>query len=189
MRWISSEGGPLLLLPKRALTSWNGYISCGDSPAHSPRGRSDYERACEVNSYTGIIPVQMEEALVLGEPMQTTWLSVAGNVSGMLVQWLYADDEPSAIRHAQTVPDNLFISTGLVFRNPDPELYLFDSAIPGKSLGKGEGLLVELKPGHYHIETATYKPDESTGLVIHRLVKSKYRERKATVLGVKGDFG
>lgn len=185
MRWISSEGGPLVLLPKRVLTAWNGCSSQSNSPTHSAGVKSDYDRACEINGYTGIIAVQMEEVLVLGEPMQTTWISVDGKENGMIVQWLYADNEISAFHHAQTVPYNLFRSTGLIFHVPDPELYLFDSAIPGNSLMECDALHIELKPGDYHVETASYKPDERTFLVIHQLRKERKEKGERKGVGTE----
>ncbi len=171
MRWISSEGGPLLLLPKGIVSAWGGCRKPGDSLSEDADGKTDYDRACEISDYIGILLVGKEEGLVLGEHMQTCWISLGENEGGMLVQWLYANDEASAINHITNVPNHLFRSAGIIFHVSEPILYLFDSAICGKSLKSEDVFVVELQPGPYRVETASYKPNEHTALVIHRLVR------------------
>src|SRR5947209_6843792 len=104
MLWVSSEGGPLLLLPKSALDQWDG-CTARHSGAHV-HPESDYQRACKIRSYIGLIRVGTVEAVVLGEPMQTTWSSSPAH-PGMLVQWMYADDERDVVHYLETLPDSL----------------------------------------------------------------------------------
>src|SRR5689334_6022814 len=62
MRWIASAGGPLVLLPKLLQPRWQGT---GGVP-------SDYEVACGVEGYAGVIEKAGWRILVLGdEPLQT----------------------------------------------------------------------------------------------------------------------
>jgi hypothetical protein len=162
IKWIESAGGPLLLAPALSIQLWGGC----KPPRYSEE--TDYDRACKVGDYVGIIPIGDEEGLVLGdEPMQTTWISPQQNKAGMLVRWLYANDEESAIQRARTVPDEVFGSSHLLFNVRERKLLLFDSALSGSAITE-EFLEVVMDPGIYRIETATYKPNENTALLVHR---------------------
>ncbi|HYO74665.1 MAG TPA: Imm21 family immunity protein, partial [Archangium sp.] len=62
MQWVFSAGGPLVLLPKAVQPRWRG--TCGVP--------SDYEVACSVEGYVGVIEKAGRQILVLGdEPLQT----------------------------------------------------------------------------------------------------------------------
>jgi hypothetical protein len=170
MNWVSSEGGPLLLLPVSSLESWGGCTKLSTYESVGAGITTDYDRACQVPSYTGVIRVGTEDALVIGEHAQTTWIPLGAN-GGMLVQWLYADNEASAVEHASTVPEKLFESAGFPFHVSEKALSLFDSAASGRSLKNERSLAIELTPGTYRVETAEWEPDDHTALVIHRLVR------------------
>ena len=45
MSWVSSEGGPLILIGKSDLSNWEGIDGF------------DYDRACPVEDYVGVIEV------------------------------------------------------------------------------------------------------------------------------------
>ncbi|WP_150242300.1 Imm21 family immunity protein [Nocardiopsis quinghaiensis] len=54
--WVSSFGGPLLLVPSSALAAWGG---CTDEGMifGDPDTPDDYDRACAVDGLTGVVPV------------------------------------------------------------------------------------------------------------------------------------
>lgn len=77
MKWIASEGGPLILMEERLLPLWTGCFSADDSEF-----KSDYERACAVDGYAGVTSVSNGSALVLGdEPCQAAFGLGGTNVS------------------------------------------------------------------------------------------------------------
>ena len=86
--WVSSNGGPLLCLPVAHLAKWQGTeAAAAQDPSDADAPTSDYERACAVADYTGVIPVGSGEGLVLGdEPNDTTWVALARG--GILVRWV-----------------------------------------------------------------------------------------------------
>src|SRR5438105_1432795 len=101
MRWINSEGGPLIILSEDNLDTWKG-ITGGDA------AMTDYHRACQIEDYCGIIRVGDGVGIVLGdEPPQTTWIAI-GSQCGVLVRWKYANDEVSVIKHLQMIPGSAF---------------------------------------------------------------------------------
>jgi hypothetical protein len=165
LKWVNSAGGPLLLLEEQLLPDWKG-----DGGASGGRGgRTDYERACDVDDYLGLVEVGPGRALVLGdEPMQTTWWPSPG-AGGMLIRWQWADGEASVVNSVGGVPEESWEPTGLTFRVSGRDLLLFDSARPGDE--PGEGLSIQLAGGQYEIVTALHRPDASTSLVLHRFVR------------------
>lgn len=167
MRWISSTGGPLILMDQRFTNDWHG-IDVPETNSSTNMSQTDYERACGVDDYIGQISVGNGSAVVLGdEPMQATWM--AGNTSGgTIARWRYARDQQSAERAVGHVPDSVFEATDVSF-NTQGDLILFDSAINGQSLRPEEALLIRIPGGTYVIETADYSLDEDTALVLHRL--------------------
>lgn len=155
LKWITSGGGPLVLVPEGLVHLWRGIDN------------SDYARACGIPDYIGILPIGAGQGLVLGdEPLQTTWLPDKGN--GTLVRWICADSETSIVAHALQVPDNLFAASGCEFRSQEKCLRLFDSAVAGGSLSPEQFLAVDLEPGRYKVFTALYRPDVSTAILLHR---------------------
>src|SRR5438128_2525114 len=84
LRWVQSLGGPLVVLPARHLAAWGGCVR--------PRSATDYDRACGVYGYQGVIPAGAGEALVIGDmPLLTAPCRLAG--IRYLVRWLYAPSE------------------------------------------------------------------------------------------------
>ena len=92
-RWIATDGGPLLVVPRARLPSWRGSFiegEDGDFVVQTPGGpfafctdydfenpRTDYERACRVEGLAGLIDVDGSAGLVVGDaPLETTWLAL-----------------------------------------------------------------------------------------------------------------
>jgi hypothetical protein len=154
---------------KSSLSYWGGCLRSGGVYPNAT-GLTDYDRACEISNYVGVIAVGGGHALVLGdEPLQSTWIASQERTGGIIVRWQYAENEASAITHATSISVDAFESTGLQLMVADAELYLFDSAIAGESVNADNSLVIELERQTYSIDTALYHPDKKTGLIIHRL--------------------
>ncbi|MFE3269288.1 Imm21 family immunity protein [Streptomyces sp. NPDC059215] len=66
--WVTSAGGPLILIPESVCQQWVG------APCTYPDDQGDYGRTCEVDGYVGLIDVGGTQALVLGDtPARTTF--------------------------------------------------------------------------------------------------------------------
>jgi hypothetical protein len=176
MKWACSEGGPLLLLGLEGIESWGGYeaplsFDGADIPGADAAICSDYDRACGVTGYLGIIDVGARQGIVLAdEPLATTWIPFPAGTGGMLVRWMFAQNEAALLNSLESLPDSVFRSENVHFLVDKPPLVLFDSALPGHSvIGSGEYLIVAIDPGKYSIETAIYSPNERTGSILHRL--------------------
>jgi hypothetical protein len=134
-------------------------------------GETDYDRACAVRDYAGLVVVGDGYGLVLGdEPLATTWVEATTNRPGNLVCWLYSEDESSILGQAEQVPESAFPPTGLDFAVTCSRHFLFDAALCGVSMRMGDFLELALHPGRYSVQTAVYEPDKRTGLIVHRFV-------------------
>ncbi|MCZ7667020.1 MAG: immunity 21 family protein [Chloroflexi bacterium] len=179
MRWITSEGGPLLLLDERSLNEWGGVIELLTGPpaseSWSPGGKpTDYDRACSVEGYVGLIPVGTQKAVVLGgEPLRTAWMPGRTMAGGMFVRWFFGESEVDFLNWANRVPKDTFRSDGEVAWQRR-SLVLFDAAVAGRNVKKRpeEYLSIEFEPGIYEIKTAVYQPDAQTCMVVHRFEPS-----------------
>jgi len=164
-QWIYSGGGPLILLDQLWLNEWQGH----DLDQYERGQETDYDRACNIEGYLGLLPVGAEYGLVLNdEPMSTTWwlTETTGNI--MLVRWVYAENAV-AVTGAMKEPIAVtWIATGIVFTATAGQVILFDSAYAGEKIE--ESLPIPLTAGSYMVETAEYEPDAKTALVLHRFI-------------------
>lgn len=157
MRWIESNGGPLIAIPANALDYWMG--ATGASSA-------DYGRACAVDDYVGLIQVGGTEALVLGdEPLRTTWLP--DRAGGVIARWVFAPDEESAVAAITDLPPGVTWSSSLEWEVAVSPVVLLDSA--EKGTGLGTRLSMQLPPGRYRVETTRYSAAAETQLLLHRV--------------------
>jgi hypothetical protein len=115
--WISCNS-PLLLVAKDELRAWEGTDVPSQGRMVEARFRwnpdgpaTDYDRACDVDDYLGVIAVGNSNGIVLGdEPLMTTWLPLKD--SGLLVRWVYADNEEALLAAAHRIPNDAFEDSG-----------------------------------------------------------------------------
>lgn len=170
LKWINSAGGPLILMEKNLLIKWNGI----NELKTNSNQQTDYERACEVEDYVGLIDLDSEKALVLGDmPMETTWLQADEN-DGIIVCWNYADSRELVHGILETISFNQnWEDTKIEMTFKTSEIILFDSAFSHDFFIEEESLKLNLNPGKYIIQTHFYEPDPKTSLVLHRIVNKR----------------
>lgn len=127
-------GGPLIVIPESSVSAWGGCTEDG-SILGDADGRDDYDRACEVEDWAGVIAVGAgaATALVLAdEPAKTCFLPE----KLLFVRWLAADSEAELLTAAEAVladPDTAWEDSGLWVT--DGSAVLMDSAAAGTDLG------------------------------------------------------
>ncbi len=130
--WVQSMGGPLIVIPASALNQWGGCTEDGiivggtDAP-------DDYDRACDVENWAGVIDVGTEASgLVLAdEPATTCYLSE----HNVFVRWLAADSDADLVEAARAVlndPATDWENCGVW--ETDGSAVLLDSAVAGADL-------------------------------------------------------
>ncbi|MFD7626310.1 Imm21 family immunity protein [Streptomyces sp. NPDC059851] len=163
--WIESGGGPLIVVPEQFLTSWQGC------DFESTTGDDDYSRACEVEGHLGVIPVGRAEALVLGEPLSTTYVPE----HGCFVRWIGADSEDALLDGVEQALEAASWEAEVVWEVPGP-VVLLDSGWPGvpgpnaefDDLGR---LRIDLEAGRYLVRAAYAKPAPRTTMVLVGLTR------------------
>jgi hypothetical protein len=168
LEWVMSGGGPLIVLPAELLRYWGGIDPKADDST------SDYDRACGVGGYLGVLNVGTGSGLVLGdEPMQTAFLPSADG--GTLIRWVYAENGKKVREAVCFAPVSIWSTTQHRFTVRGARMLVFDAAYPGDDHPRFQGqdvsplLDLPIDSGEYRIETADYRPDEGTWLILHRL--------------------
>ena len=156
MRWIFSAGGPLVLIPTGVQSRWQGT---GGVP-------SDYDTACGVDGYVGVIEKDRCPLLVLGdEPLQTGIASLDGRPC--LVRWVYAPSLDAAESSlAAMMPVHLRGPLeSVAFRVVSSPLILMDAGAPGEN--PGDNLELEMDPGLYSVQVYDFTPAQDTKFLVH----------------------
>jgi hypothetical protein len=156
MRWITSAGGPLVLVPETMAVQWRGISD----------GGSDYAAACAIDDYAGVIQWNGVDVLILNdEPLATTCLT-----SGLTVflRWMYAPNEDAITNVIQDMTRHFSKQQrGIAFGCQAARYVLFDAGAPGQNVV--ETIEVDVAPGPYVVETHVWKPNEDVGLIVHVL--------------------
>ncbi|WP_151482368.1 immunity 21 family protein [Streptomyces albicerus] len=155
VEWVESGGGPLIAIPEVVLPFWTG--ADGDELA------SDYDRACEVEGFIGLLPVGNTTALVLGDdPAATAYLPEHGT----FVRWCAGESERELLAGVPAALDTAAWEREVSWEVPGTVM-LFDAAWPGEESTKTGHLRIALDPGRYAVRAAHVKPGPETwmGLV------------------------
>ena len=164
LHWLNSTGGPLILLERSLLCYWRGTMTNSQSEP------SDYDRACNVDDYLGLIDVGSGQALVLGdEPMQTCWWPLT-LCQGILVRWHWAPSEDVVYKSLAGDLNNItWENADLEIRFSDGDLIVIDSSCLGDDLD--DSLKFQLNPGQYRVDTALFRPNKDilSGVTSHSL--------------------
>lgn len=156
---MESGGGPLVAVPTDVLTRWEGADSDGPE--------SDYDRACAVADYAGLLAVGPSHALVLGdEPSSTVFLPE----HGVFVRWLAAESEAELLGSVGAALADAAWEEGQGWDVPGP-VVLFDSAWPGSEVEPDNHARVDLEAGRYEVRTALAQPNSETAFQLIQLVR------------------
>lgn len=156
MRWISSAGGPLVLVPKVLQPRWRGTYGVP----------SDYDVACGVEGYVGVIEKAGGQILVLGdEPLQTAVSRLNGRPC--LVRWVYAPS-PGAAKSSVTAMVSSHLRGPLesvALHIESAPLILMEAGAPGEH--PGDTLELELEPGAYRVHVYELAPARDMKFLVH----------------------
>lgn len=156
LRWISSAGGPLVVLQQSTLSSWGGALG------------GDYDRAGAIRGYIGIIKQGELDAIVLwGEPLETAYY--AGAKGQFLVRWSYGPDDTAVLNSLDRMhAAAMSVSEDLVVEVVDDRQFIIDAAAPGYDAE--EQVPLSLTPGRYVIASGIYRPSPEIEMIVHPLL-------------------
>ena len=165
-----------MLIEEKYLPDWEGSDAPSNGRVVEANFRwgletaTDYDRACDVEDWLGLINVGEGKAIVLGgDETATTWVDLIENREGMLIRWIYADSDEDAINKAKSLSDELGKEESFEFKIGDSDLILFSAAESG-NYKISPRMKFNLSSGTYKISTIEYK-DEQTSIICHRLRK------------------
>lgn len=151
------------MVPETCISAWGGCTEDG-SVLGEADGRDDYDRACAVDDWAGVIAVGAETATALvlaDEPARTCFLPD----ELVFVRWLAADSEEELLAGMEAVladPDTPWEDGGL-WASDGPAV-LMDSAEAGADLGveypgggKPEHAPVQLPAGRWRVRAVHAK--------------------------------
>jgi hypothetical protein len=182
IKWVSTGGGPLIMIPVEIAHYWRGCSSSNSWPDtadplkiwEAMRWYTDYGRACGVVDYLGVLAVGPGHCLVLGdEPMQTAFLP--SELDWLVVRWVHAECEDDVVRAIQSISENVWKVTPHRIHVGSAGLLVSNSAFPGDDLpseaerGTVPWLKLAIPSGTYEIDFADFEPDQRTRLILHRL--------------------
>lgn len=156
-RFVSSYGGPLLVVPRAHLEDWWGC--CNERGEHVyEKEPTDYDRACAAGDFPFAIPLRgapaaARWALVLEAPDATCfWPGEDGDL--LLVRWCGADSAAALVSVALGVDESRWEETDVELEVPPGGLALFDSAMDGRQPERMDNGLVfaEAPPGRYAVD-------------------------------------
>jgi len=161
-------------MEQRLLPFWEG----ADEPANGrtveaefrwgSEVATDYDRACDIGTFAGVIEVGPGSALVLntdGDAM-ATWLPPTEVNEGVIIEWAYADSEDQLISEAYRWLRNGAIDVISDFKVETSPLVLFVSAEAGDDTIYDRQIF-EIQPGPYEVASGGQVTD-TTSVVWHR---------------------
>ena len=165
LSWLDTDAGHLVLMTASARLEWSGIEPSRDPRAASARFRwnkpsdaaSDYDRACDVDDYVGIIDVGSQQAVVLGqEPLPATVITRADG--SLLIARLYTSEFG--------LPSQLPVVDGIIWESvgsvtfSDSALVLFDSTDVGWETPAFPSISIEFTPGRYDVQHVRFNNHE-----------------------------
>jgi hypothetical protein len=172
LSWVHSMAVGLVI-PARYAPAWEG----SDAPSegriveatfrYDPKGpATDYDRACDVSGWLGVIPVGRGQALVLSGD-KTSAAYYHWRRGHYLLRWLYADSETELLDHFHDVHAQLPVEEEAMFRHPGGLVYLMSATdLPGRWLLPHTEL--SLPRGRYRVWTS-HSETEKMYIIIHKL--------------------
>jgi hypothetical protein len=159
------------------MRSWNGIDGLGDQASKEKAYRNDYERACAIKDYLGLIPVSRSMGIVLGDmPLETTVMkSSRGRPRIIRVFYSEPDANIASIITPDSIPKKAKEVENINIHIAEPCWYMFDSAYPGY-LGLERCLPFTLVTGDWCVKTFEFKPDKNTFLLVHEFDENSGRQ-------------
>lgn len=170
LNWISSTGGPYILTNQFTALEWGGVesISKGSKQQYS----NDYERACEIKNYCGIIFNQNKPILVIGDtPNDMAVLELKEN-GILLIKWVGAESEEQILASLHNIDNLTFDDQNLSFPIEDENLVVFDASATFKGSANNK-LFVNGKRGNYGVGVLNFAPTDD---LILQLIKLSFEK-------------
>jgi hypothetical protein len=171
LAWISTTGGPHLVVPETHAPHWEGV----DEPSHGRAVRAtfrsdptepatDYDRACEVTDWMGVVRVGRGRGVVLGDvPLMAAYYPWRGR--HFILRWDYAPSEAALLTFFRSAVGGLTPEAEVAFRHPGGRLVLLDASDTPRDW-MYEHSAFELPAGHYRVTMSRAEAGEC-GVIVY----------------------
>ena len=165
--WVTGDGGPIILMEKVLLPYWEGSNAPSNGRVVKAESRwgldvaTDYDLACDIDDWSGVINVVNGSAFVLGTSgdNMATWVpDFAPN--GALVEWGYADREDELIEAARNFVDRAEFSSCVEFVVRSSPLVLFMAVESGDD-PTYDRIEFEIEMGKYNVSSGLRETEKS----------------------------
>ncbi len=146
LRFVGTDGGPLVLVHEKELEGWRGVLGEDDQYVDEP-GDADYWRAC-VPAGRVIEGVRGVRALSLEGPIAHAF--VPTDDGGVFLAWQGADSAAGCVAALLAQPESAWEPTDERWESTGPA-WLFDANRDGRELDREAWIRVELPPGDHRI--------------------------------------
>jgi len=175
VKFVGTEGGPLLAIPTALLKSWFGVYDAKGQYAYETT-KTDYDRACDLRREM-VLKIGRGQGLVLEGP-DSSALIVLGDGTILLPTWIGADDGAHVLEAVLSAPAKAWKKEKGTFTITGNELALIDSASDGRKTKPRA--VARVKPGRYTIESMKeFDGEIIVGKAKHGLMASAVRLRPA----------
>lgn len=172
MDWIKSAGGPLICVEKELANSWRGILGNSVNDRTAIPTSNDYDRACAVSDYVGIVVLPPKYALVFGDmPLETTVYCPSSEIS-LVVRVFYMDPGADLLQIFAAHGSLSFVDSieSIDCEIQTGHMVIFDSAINGLHQAYDK-LSFDISPGSYQILTKIFELDSRTSVLIHKFAR------------------
>ncbi len=137
LKWVETAGGPFALLAREDLPKWAGCFGklslvTGKFVLEENLTYSDQTHYDSVGAFKRLIGeaiIDGIQVLILGdEPAITAWVPFTANQGGLLIRWIYANEEEAIINRLDKIPTKGWEYETKVELESE-EYVLFDSAV------------------------------------------------------------
>lgn len=159
-QWVTSKGGPFVLLPESRQGDWQG--------SGGPSDTTHYDLARAVNEFVGPVDVEGLRALVFGDEPNDTLVWHCPEFVAVIR--MIGAPEPQDLRGIlEDVVHPVEQKPELEYVLEEPRALLFDSACTGSEAIESVAVLW-MEPGRFNIGTTCLEDDgDAYRLIVHKL--------------------
>jgi hypothetical protein len=172
--WVETLGGPHLVLPEAHADAWEGNAAPSKGRVIQATFRcdpsspaTDYDRACSIDDWLGVIPVGDGQALVLSGDDTSAAYFCMGTGKDYLLRWLYAPSETDLLDYFYNVCERLEPEKEDEFQHSGGKIFLMDSVDAVGSWATPPSAFV-MPRGRYRVLTS-YSESEEVYIIVHKL--------------------
>jgi hypothetical protein len=174
MKWVSSEGGPLIIISASDIQKYGGSITRKVEPGKMyPYNKnfmdpsvSHYGEVCQCEEEIAAWDIDDMTIVILGdEPLSTVWIPCEDG--GIIMRCVHLNKNPDPRALLNSVDDMKWIHN-FFLEVEHEKWYLYDSLMMGTELEHESFQEIILSKGKYTVSSCRYRPDNESLFILHQ---------------------